>query len=50
MTVVDGGITINVKAIAYWVATTILSRPNWRLIAYWFFTVLVAYENLEGFI
>ena len=29
---------------------TWLGRANWRVIAYWFFTVLVAYENLAGFI
>ena len=27
-----------------------LSRPNWRLIAYWTVTALVAYENADGFI
>jgi len=28
----------------------VLGRANWRLIAYWFVTILVAYENLDGFI
>jgi hypothetical protein len=27
---------------------TLLSRANWRLIAYWTFTLFVAYENLSG--
>ncbi len=27
---------------------TFLSRANWRLIAYWVFTLFVAYENLSG--
>ena len=27
---------------------TFLSRANWRLIAYWAFTLFVAYENLSG--
>jgi hypothetical protein len=27
---------------------TFLSRANWRLIAYWTFTLFVAYENLSG--
>lgn len=28
--------------------TLFLSRLNWRLIAYWTFTLLVAFENLSG--
>ncbi len=27
---------------------TFLGRANWRLIAYWTFTLFVAYENLDG--
>jgi DoxX-like family len=31
-------------------SATSVRRPNWRLVAYWVVTVLVAYENLDGFV